>query len=216
MTKSRDPATHPVRGQVVNIKSYRGREYVYVGRRGHGHDGYYGNPCVIDQTCPVCGTKRHGRSETIGCFQRYARERIASDADYARRVRELYGKTLGCFCAPLPCHGEVLLELAAELVARQRILVLGSRDWSDGATIRDALRRHGPGTVLHTGEPGAGALAAANARELGWPTQSSGWSMQITLCLGFLCPGDAATPGLIDIFHKTGTPVVLQEASDGA
>lgn len=29
---------------------------------------------------------------------------------YARKV--LAGKTLGCWCAPKPCHGDVLLELA--------------------------------------------------------------------------------------------------------
>ena len=29
------------------------------------------------------------------------------------RVRdELSGKRLGCFCAPLPCHGDVLAEIA--------------------------------------------------------------------------------------------------------
>lgn len=25
---------------------------------------------------------------------------------------ELRGKTLGCWCAPLPCHGDILMELA--------------------------------------------------------------------------------------------------------
>jgi hypothetical protein len=26
--------------------------------------------------------------------------------------RELRGKILGCWCAPLPCHGDILMELA--------------------------------------------------------------------------------------------------------
>jgi len=29
-------------------------------------------------------------------------------------VHELVGKDLECWCAPLPCHGDVLLALAAE------------------------------------------------------------------------------------------------------
>jgi hypothetical protein len=27
---------------------------------------------------------------------------------------ELEGKTLGCFCKPKPCHGDVLLELLSQ------------------------------------------------------------------------------------------------------
>ena len=27
---------------------------------------------------------------------------------------ELKGKVLGCWCAPLPCHGDILMELANE------------------------------------------------------------------------------------------------------
>ena len=30
----------------------------------------------------------------------------------ARVRRELRGKILGCWCAPLPCHGDLLLEIA--------------------------------------------------------------------------------------------------------
>lgn len=28
-----------------------------------------------------------------------------------RHLNEIQGKTLGCWCAPLPCHGNILIEL---------------------------------------------------------------------------------------------------------
>lgn len=31
-------------------------------------------------------------------------------------LHELKGKTLGCFCSPLACHGDVLVELVNQLL----------------------------------------------------------------------------------------------------
>ena len=36
-------------------------------------------------------------------------QKVAEDAK-----KELKGKTLGCFCAPKACHGDILLALANE------------------------------------------------------------------------------------------------------
>jgi hypothetical protein len=35
---------------------------------------------------------------------------LASDAEFKRRIHELKGKTLGCFCKPEACHGDVIAE----------------------------------------------------------------------------------------------------------
>jgi hypothetical protein len=40
------------------------------------------------------------------------REWLPRQTELMRRLPELQGKVLGCFCAPLPCHGDVLAELA--------------------------------------------------------------------------------------------------------
>jgi hypothetical protein len=37
-----------------------------------------------------------------------------------RAKRELRGMVLGCWCAPLPCHGDVLLRIANENLNRRR------------------------------------------------------------------------------------------------
>lgn len=54
----------------------------------------------------------HGtRADVIRKYRAWLMEdRQADLRDEVRRV--LRGKTLGCWCAPRPCHGDVLLEIA--------------------------------------------------------------------------------------------------------
>ena len=92
---------------------------VYIGRPGKGQSGYFGNPVLSERPCDVCDDI-HDRGGTIECFEKWARERIETDPEYRRRVRELAGKTLGCFCKPRRCHGDVLAQMADELAASGR------------------------------------------------------------------------------------------------
>jgi hypothetical protein len=39
-------------------------------------------------------------------------ERYLSDGGLIKEVHQLRGRDLICWCAPLPCHGDVLLRLA--------------------------------------------------------------------------------------------------------
>lgn len=70
--------------------------YVYCGRPSK-----WGNPFVIGAHGP--------RDAVIRLFHNwwYAPQRAQLRAD---AVRELAGKTLGCFCAPKPCHCDVIAE----------------------------------------------------------------------------------------------------------
>lgn len=67
----------------------------------------FGNPFIINA--------RDTRADVIAKFERYARARIRQDKAWAAQVLELRGRVLGCWCAPKPCHGDVLLQLADEL-----------------------------------------------------------------------------------------------------
>lgn len=69
--------------------------YVYIGRPSK-----WGNP-FKPQT--------HGRRGCINLFRQHLREhpRLVEEAR-----RDLVGKTLVCFCAPKPCHGDILAEVA--------------------------------------------------------------------------------------------------------
>ena len=88
-----------VPGRVVHCK--RDGYDFYIGRPGK-----YGNPYTMKT--------EDDRERVIKLFEEYARARISRDRAWAVDVWKLYGKRLGCYCAPKPCHGDVLLKLAAE------------------------------------------------------------------------------------------------------
>ena len=67
---------------------------VYIGRKSK-----WGNPFEIGKD----GT----RKEVIEKYRKY----VLSNKELMNSLHELEGKTLGCWCKPLACHGDVLLEL---------------------------------------------------------------------------------------------------------
>ena len=93
--------------RVVNIR-HKGNWDVYIGRAGREglegirHDGYFGNPFRIK--------RGQNRDQAIARFKNYFLQRIAEDAEFKARVEALRGKRLGCFCKPLPCHGDVIAD----------------------------------------------------------------------------------------------------------
>jgi len=85
---------------------------VYIGR-----GSLFGNP-FTHQNLATTGAvvKVDTREEAVESFRLW----MTSDLEipeWTKPTREqvisLYGKTLACWCAPKPCHGDVLLELAA-------------------------------------------------------------------------------------------------------
>jgi hypothetical protein len=84
--------------RVVHCKKERAD--VYIGRPCKSFAGSkWGNPFLIG---------RDGdRAQVI---QKY-REWIVKQSELMGSLDELRGKVLGCWCKPLPCHGDVLIEL---------------------------------------------------------------------------------------------------------
>jgi len=83
---------HPL---VVHCK--RARYDVYIGRPSK-----WGNPFAIGRDAT--------RGQVIARYERWLR----SQPELVAALHELAGKTLGCWCAPRACHGEVLARLAAQ------------------------------------------------------------------------------------------------------
>lgn len=77
------------------------KEYydVYIGRPSK-----WGNPFIIGRD----GT----REEVIQKYKRW----ILNQSKLMEDLPELKGKILGCWCKPLSCHGDVLIELIGEEV----------------------------------------------------------------------------------------------------
>lgn len=78
---------------VVNCRTREPYD-IYIGRPSK-----WGNPFVIGRD--------GSREEVLRKFRSYAIRRFTTE-DFL----ELLGQRLGCFCHPLPCHGDVLAELA--------------------------------------------------------------------------------------------------------
>lgn len=71
---------------------------VYVGRPSK-----WGNPFRVGR-----GPLGHTRDEAIRCY----RDWLPTQPSLMAALPELRGKVLACWCAPLPCHADVLLSLA--------------------------------------------------------------------------------------------------------
>lgn len=89
-----------LKSKIVNL--YKEPYDVYIGRQGKGKDGYFGNPIRL--------VKGEDPGSTIEKFKEYFYNRIETDPEFKSRVHELKGKTLGCFCKPKPCHGDIIVE----------------------------------------------------------------------------------------------------------
>lgn len=77
----------------------------------HSNDGeYIGRPTKWGN--PYAITKNFGRLQAIEAYRKYleANPQLVEDAK-----KELKGKNLVCFCAPLPCHGDILLRIANDI-----------------------------------------------------------------------------------------------------
>jgi len=85
---------------VVNIRL--DKYDVYIGRAGKGMDGYFGNPFPLQMSDP--------RGSTIARYKRWFWDKVNSDVVFEQKVKELRGKRLGCFCKPLACHGDVIVD----------------------------------------------------------------------------------------------------------
>ena len=91
---------------VVNLRKQR--YDIYIGRAGKGQDGYFGNPISKNEPCFVCNGTHSTPESTLHCFEAYFHHRLEIDEEFKSRVLALKGKTLGCFCKPRACHGDII------------------------------------------------------------------------------------------------------------
>jgi len=90
--------------RVVNI--YKEDYDVYIGRgkcRKTGLVSPWGNPFHM--------AREEDREAVVLLYEVY----IRNNPELMRRLPELKGKRLGCYCKPKACHGDVLVKLVNEL-----------------------------------------------------------------------------------------------------
>lgn len=114
---------HPAEPVVVNLRALPQHweldpGYVYIGRPGKGFAGPWGNPIKPDVPCRVCGERHVKPADTLPCFEQFLTSLLddpATSPILIANMASLSGKRLVCFCAPRPCHGDVLARLWRDL-----------------------------------------------------------------------------------------------------
>lgn len=86
---------------------------VYIGRPSK-----WGNPFKI-------GDYHHGRKmtreDTIEAYKDWLLYSI-DGVELQKDLHELEGKILGCWCKPLPCHGDILVDLLIKNFNKEELL----------------------------------------------------------------------------------------------
>ena len=102
-----------IRPEYDNLKIWmEDSNNVYVGRAGvvfiekerfPKRSSIFANPFKIG---------RHGnRDDVLEKYRKYIIEKLDHDISLQEELLKLKGKNLGCWCAPEPCHANILLEL---------------------------------------------------------------------------------------------------------
>lgn len=99
--------------EVVNIrdhKNWKAEGGVYIGRGFRGQRGStFANPFKIGAD--------GDRDTVIEKYKKWISARLKHHSGVAEEFEGLRGKMLVCWCAPEPCHGDVLVELLERLKA---------------------------------------------------------------------------------------------------
>ena len=105
------------RARAVNLRLGPYDVYVGRGRGPRGEPGMFGNPWS-HAAGTLAQFRVASRAEAIAAYRRWLVDPSFAETLPKRRravlaaLPSLRGCRLGCFCAPLPCHGDVLAELA--------------------------------------------------------------------------------------------------------
>ncbi len=94
-------------GKVTNVVNLNKEPYdVYIGRGSK-----WGCPYTIITNRPTLAIEIVGsKEEALSKYKEY----VLSSPELMTSLDELEGKTLGCFCKPEKCHGDILLELLSQ------------------------------------------------------------------------------------------------------
>lgn len=101
-----------IRPKYANLKEWmKNPNNIYIGRRGivfvdgirfPPNDSPFANPFKI--------TTSVTREDVINNYRIYIKKKVV---DNLVNIEDLRDKTLGCWCHPEACHGDVLIELLA-------------------------------------------------------------------------------------------------------
>ena len=101
-----------IRPKYQNLKEWiEDPENVYIGRAGIVFIDNKRFPSVASPFCNPFKVGKDSREDVCEKFREYMEERLKKEPSLKEELLALRGKTLGCWCKPDRCHGDVLVEL---------------------------------------------------------------------------------------------------------
>jgi Domain of unknown function (DUF4326) len=100
--------------KVINLRDTKIYD-IYIGRK-QNCAFHYGNP-FSHLSATLAFERVNSREEAVEAYRAWLMGEKYQEIEPRRRqwildhVIDLKDKTLGCFCAPLSCHGDILLQL---------------------------------------------------------------------------------------------------------
>ncbi len=102
--------------------------YFYIGRSNNGNP--LGNPFTHDgKKSSIAKLSFATREEAINAFEVYFDRMYGKDEELTKAFNEIYELYksgvdifLGCFCKPLPCHGDVIAKKLQERLVREKMM----------------------------------------------------------------------------------------------
>lgn len=99
----------------------------YIGRSRSGNP--LGNPFTHNGVrTNIAKLSFKTREDAIEAFRRYFKEMYGKDEEFTKAFDEIYehyknGEDiwLGCFCKPLPCHGDVIAEELQKKLVKEKL-----------------------------------------------------------------------------------------------
>lgn len=87
--------------KIVNLHNLRrGMDIIKIDRSSE-----FGNPFRL-----IKDGGEYTRTESVEKYREYFHDKIENDEEFKERVESLKGKTLGCWCKPKKCHGDIIVE----------------------------------------------------------------------------------------------------------
>lgn len=123
----------------------------------------WGNPIVLHDP-----KDDEERAAVLAAYKTWVLTSVNPRAQWVRKhVHELRGKVLGCWCAPRPCHGDVLVELSNRWPLA--VIGAGARNWTDRELVYEKLdrllARRGPFILVEGTAAGADRICGTWAKK---------------------------------------------------
>ena len=106
-----------IRPKYSNLKEWmKNDNNIYIGRKGivfikdeEGNNSRYPKNDSIWHN-PFKITKDSTRTIVLDSYEKYLDKKLKEKPELINDLLKLKGKTLGCWCHPEPCHGDVLVK----------------------------------------------------------------------------------------------------------